>query len=245
MVDSSSTFSSGDRESVNKETLTDSQKHFITFLVQNKVLLFGDFVTKSGRRTPFFLNFGLVFEGRQIQELGKLYANWIIQEFGRQSFVIFGPAYKGIPLAVATVMGLADLGCPASYFFNRKEAKTHGETGMYVGKMPSAGDVVIIVDDVVTAGLTLREIVPQVIKLADDATFAGVVVGVDRNERGQIAAARIEAEKAFNTRIRPIVSMREVIDYLSKPNASGRQLSDDEVSACRGYMTEFGVGEEG
>jgi orotate phosphoribosyltransferase len=221
--------------------LNDAQRQFITFLVRNKVLLFGDFVTKSGRQSPFFLNFGQVFEGEQVQTLGTLYAKWIVQEFGRQSFVIFGPAYKGIPLAVATTIALAEMGCQASYLFNRKEAKQHGETGTDVGKMPSAGDVVIIVDDVVTAGLTLKEIIPRVKELSTDANFEGVVVGVDRNERGVASSARLEAEREFNTHVRPIVSIIQIIEYLSNPNPSGKVLSDGELKACRSYLNKFGA----
>lgn len=224
--------------------LDEGQERFITFLVQNQVLQFGDFVTKSGRHTPFFLNFGQVSEGEQIKSLGSLYADRIVRECGRGPFVVFGPAYKGIPLAVATVIGLSELGCEARFLFNRKEVKAHGETGMYVGKMPSKGDTVVVVDDVVTAGTTLREITPLVKELCTDATFAGVVVGVDRNERGIVSSARAEAEEAFGTRVRPIVSMRQVISFLSNPNPSSKVLSDNELEACHRYISLYGS-EEG
>lgn len=220
--------------------LDEGQKRFITFLIQNHVLQFGEFVTKSGRHTPFFLNFGQVCEGEEIKNLGSLYADRIVRECGKGPFVIFGPAYKGIPLAVATVIGLSELGYEARYLFNRKEVKAHGETGIYVGKMPAKGETVVVVDDVVTAGTTLREIIPQVKELCTEATFVGVVVGVDRNERGIVASARVEAEEAFGTRVKPIVSMRQVISFLSNPNSSSKVLSDDELAACHRYLSLYG-----
>jgi orotate phosphoribosyltransferase len=222
-------------------TLDDGQKRFVTFLIQNQVLQFGEFVTKSGRHTPFFLNFGQVCEGGQVKTLGALYADRIVRECGTGPFVIFGPAYKGIPLGVATAIGLCELGYEARYLFNRKEAKAHGETGRYVGKMPAKGETVVVVDDVVTAGTTLREIIPEVKGLCTDATFAGVVVGVDRNERGIVSSARVEAEEAFGTRVRPIVSMKQVIAFLSNPNPSSKVLSDGELEACHRYVSLYGA----
>lgn len=224
--------------------LDEGQKRFVAFLIHNQVLQFGEFVTKSGRHTPFFLNFGQVYEGHQVKALGALYAERIIKECGRGPLVIFGPAYKGIPLAVATVIGLSELGCEARYLFNRKEVKAHGETGMYVGKMPAKGETVVIVDDVVTAGTTLREIIPRVKQLCAEATFAGVVVGVDRNERGIVSSARVEAEEAFGIGVKPIVSMRQVISFLSNPNPSSKVLSDGELEACHRYLSLYGS-EEG
>lgn len=220
--------------------LDKGQERFVTFLIQNRVLQFGEFVTKSGRHTPFFLNFGQVCEGEQVKTLGALYADRIVSEYGRGPFVIFGPAYKGIPLSVATVVGLSALGCDAHYLFNRKEVKAHGETGAYVGKMPTKGDTVVVVDDVVTAGMTLREVIPQVKDLSVGATFAGVIVGVDRNERGMVSSARAEAEEAFHTRVRAIVSMRQVISFLSNPNPSSKVLSDGELEACHRYLSLYG-----
>jgi orotate phosphoribosyltransferase len=221
--------------------ITDNQKEFVSFLVHNRVLLFGEFVTKSGRHSPFFLNFGQICEGEAVKRLGILYARWIIELFGRRRFVIFGPAYKGIPLAVATVVGLAELGYEARYLFNRKEKKAHGDGGLYVGKLPESGETVVLVDDVVTAGTTLREMLPAVMQLCAQATFGGVVVGVDRNERGESLSARAEAEQAFGTRVMPLVSMRQIVDYLSNSNSSGKVLSNSERDGCLQYLLEYGA----
>jgi orotate phosphoribosyltransferase len=156
---------------------------FIEFMVRSNVLTFGDFVAKSGRRTPYFVNTGRYRTGAQLERLASAYADAIERHLGGDFDVLFGPAYKGIPLAVATSMELARRGRNVGFAFNRKEAKDHGEGGTLVGWELSAGQRVLIVEDVTTAGTSIRETVP-ILRAAADVVLAGLVVAVDRMERG-------------------------------------------------------------
>ncbi len=211
--------------------MDDYKAAFIDFMIEAEVLTFGDFVTKSGRPTPYFVQTGKYRSGDQIRRLGEFYADAIEANFGEFN-VLFGPAYKGIPLAVATASALAARGTDVGFMFNRKEAKDHGEGGVLVGHEPQAGDRVLIIEDVTTAGTSIRETVP-VLRAAADIELAGLIVSVDRMERGtgdMAALAQVGEEFAMPTHA--IVTVREIIEYAN--------LSDETVEKMNAYLTEFG-----
>lgn len=222
--------------------MTTSQAgNVIDFLVKSKALLFGDFTLKSGRKAPYFINTGKFDDGESISKLGELYAGHMINAGLSDIDVIFGPAYKGVPLCVATSAAMANqYGKKVAFSFNRKEAKTHGDKGMFVGRNLEKGMRVVVVEDVVTAGTTLREIVPL---LRNDigVDLKAVVVLVDRCERGQgkISAVQ-EVEKEFDIKVSPLVTIHQIVEYLSKPNSSGFEIDSTLMSRIRSYLLEFG-----
>ena len=191
------------------------KKDFIEFMLSCGVLRFGDFVTKSGRKTPFFINTGFYRTGGQMAKLGEFYAKAIQDNFGLDFDVLFGPAYKGIPLSVAATMEISRLyGRDIRYCSNRKEIKDHGEKGILLGSPISAGDKVVIIEDVTTAGTSIRETVP-IIKAQGTDDIMGLVVSVDRMERGTgDVSALTEIEKGFGIRTCSIVSRKDVIECL-------------------------------
>jgi orotate phosphoribosyltransferase len=205
---------------------------FIEFMVRSNVLTFGDFTTKSGRRTPYFINTGNYRTGGQIAELGKYYAAAIAERFGDRFDVLFGPAYKGIPLAVISAAQLyAQHGIDRAFCFNRKEAKDHGEGGLLVGQQLRDGDRVLVVEDVTTAGTSLRETIP-LLRAAAKVTIAGLVVSVDRMERGTgDQSALVEVQEAFGFPAHPIVTLRDVVDHLHGRAVDGRVVIDDAMKA--------------
>ena len=161
------------------------KQEFIEFMIDCEVLKFGDFVTKSGRNTPFFVNTGFYRTGAQLRKLGEYYAKAIESKFGFDFDVLFGPAYKGIPLTVATTMAISQFyDKDIKYCSNRKEVKDHGDKGILLGSPIADGDKVVIIEDVTTAGTSIQETLP-IIKAQGDVTVAGLVVSVDRMERGQ------------------------------------------------------------
>ena len=161
------------------------KKEFIEFMIDCEVLKFGDFVTKSGRNTPFFVNTGFYRTGAQLRKLGEYYANAIHAKFGTDFDVLFGPAYKGIPLTVATSMALSEMyGADIRYCSNRKEVKDHGDKGILLGSPIQDGDRVVIIEDVTTAGTSIQETLP-IIQAQGKVNVLGLVVSVDRMERGQ------------------------------------------------------------
>ncbi|MEY4103888.1 MAG: Orotate phosphoribosyltransferase, partial [Planctomycetota bacterium] len=162
--------------------MNDAQRRFVDFMLRVGVLTFGDFTTKSGRKTPYFVNTGRYRSGSQLVELGRAYADAIERSFPGGFDCLFGPAYKGIPLVVAISMAFAERGREVEFCFNRKEAKDHGEGGVLVGRPLKDGDRVLIVEDVTTAGTSIRETVP-LLRAAADIRLAGLVVSVDRQER--------------------------------------------------------------
>ncbi len=219
------------------------KQQFIEFMVRCDVLTFGDFVTKSGRRTPFFVNTGRYSKGSQLQRLGQFYAAAIVDQGPADIDVLFGPAYKGIPLVVTTAMALAtDHQRDVSFCFNRKEAKDHGEGGVLVGHTPTAGERVLIVEDVTTAGTSVRETVP-VLKAAADVTMAGLIVSVDRQERGlgeHSALTELASEYAMQTFA--IVTLEEVIEYLRGRTVDDRVVLTDAIhGAMLDYRAEYGA----
>ena len=209
-------------------------REFVEFLLSTGVLAFGDFQTKSGRRTPYFLDFARLSRGSEVQLLGSFYARAIRARLGDSFEVLFGPAYKGIPLVVSTAMALfAEHGRDVSYCFNRKEAKDHGEGGRLVGHRLVDGDRVVIVEDVTTAGTSIRETVP-LLRAAARVELAGLVVAVDRQERGnaeQSALSELGAE--FGVPCFAIATIDEIVAALT---GAGRARLDDEL---RGRIREY------
>jgi orotate phosphoribosyltransferase len=218
------------------------KQDFITFMVRSQVLTFGDFVTKSGRKTPFFINTGNYKTGEQIAQLGDFYAQAILSNIGKDFDVLFGPAYKGIPLAVAATIALATRhGLSIPYCFNRKEAKDHGEGGTLIGHKMTAGDRVVIIDDVATAGTSARESIAM-LKAIAAVSFSALVVSVDRMERGAgEKSALAEIRDSFGMKTFAIVTLQEIIDFLHNKNIDGRVVLDDAIkSKIEEYRKEYG-----
>lgn len=219
------------------------KQEFIEFMVRCDVLTFGDFVTKSGRRTPFFVNTGRYRTGRQLQTLGRFYAQAIVDQLGDGVDVLFGPAYKGIPLVATTAVALAaEHDRDVAWCFNRKEAKDHGEGGVLVGHAPADGERVLIVEDVTTAGTSVRETVP-ILRAAADVSLAGLVVSVDRQERGRgerSALSELREEYAMPTFA--IVTVDEVMEHLRGREVDGRVVLDEPLhEAMSAYRAEYGA----
>lgn len=216
------------------------QKEFINFMVSSGGLQFGEFTTKSGRQTPYFINTGRFDHGATITMLGRYYAMHVINQRFEGIDVIFGPAYKGVPLAVACTSSLfTDYNKNVGFAFNRKESKEHGEKGAIIGRLEK-GDSVLIVEDVVTAGTTLREIIP-VLK-AFDVEIAGVIVSVDRCERGTSdTSAIVELSKSLEVKISPIVTIYDIIAYLSQENSSGIRLTPELQEKIQAYLKLYGA----
>ena len=219
------------------------KKDFIDFMLACGVLRFGDFVTKSGRKTPFFINTGFYRTGGQMAKLGEFYAKAIRDNFGLDFDVLFGPAYKGIPLTVAATMEISRLyGRDIRYCSNRKEIKDHGEKGILLGSPISAGDKVVIIEDVTTAGTSIRETVP-IIKAQGTDDILGLVVSVDRMERGtgEVSALQ-EIENEFGIRTCSIVSMKDVIECLYNREYEGKVIIDDALmERIDAYYEQYGV----
>lgn len=209
------------------------QRDFIRFAIDRGVLRFGEFTLKSGRTSPYFFNAGLFNSGSALAQLGRFYAAAVV-ESGISFDVLFGPAYKGIPLAASTAVALAehhDLDLP--WCFNRKEAKAHGEGGSLVGA-PLTGNVLII-DDVITAGTAIREVM-QIIQ-AQGATAAGVLIALNRQERGNGGLSAIqEVERDFGIPVVSIVSLNQVLEFL----ADDPQLKQ-HLPAVEAYRTQYGI----
>ena len=210
------------------------QRDFIRFAIDRGVLRFGEFTLKSGRTSPYFFNAGLFNSGSALAQLGRFYAAAIV-ESGISFDVLFGPAYKGIPLAAATAVALAEHhGRDLPWCFNRKEAKAHGEGGSLVGA-PLAGDVLTI-DDVITAGTAIREVM-QIIASQDGAKAAGVLIALNRQERGNGELSAIqEVERDFGIPVVSIVSLNQVLQFLE----DDPQLKQ-HLPAVRAYREQFGV----
>lgn len=202
---------------------------FVEFLVDSGVLTFGDFTTKSGRSTPYFLDFGKLGTARGVDTIGRAYAEVVATTFGDVD-VLFGPAYKGIPLVVATAVALQrDRGIDIGWCFDRKEIKDHGEGGALVGQVPTDGDRVVIIEDVTTAGTSIRDTVP-VLCAAADVELAGLVISVDRGETGtrDDMTALEELAEEFDMPTVAITHIDEIIEVLAQP---GRNVLDDRDRA--------------
>ncbi len=209
------------------------QRQFIEFAINKQVLKFGEFTLKSGRKSPYFFNAGLFNTGKDLALLGRFYAQALVDS-GIDFDLVFGPAYKGIPIATTTVVALADHHQrDVPYCFNRKEAKDHGEGGTLVGS-PLAGKV-MLVDDVITAGTAIRE--SMEIIAAHQATLAGVLISLDRQERGRGAISAIqEVERDYHCQVISIITLKELISYLEEKPEMAQHLA-----AVRAYRTEYGI----
>ncbi|MBQ4482979.1 MAG: orotate phosphoribosyltransferase [Lachnospiraceae bacterium] len=219
------------------------KEEFIEFMLECKVLKFGDFTTKSGRKTPFFVNTGFYRTGGQLRQLGKYYARAIAEAFGTDFDVLFGPAYKGIPLSVATAMALSeDHGAEIRYCSNRKEVKDHGDKGILLGGPIEDGDRVVIIEDVTTAGTSIKETLP-ILKAQGDVTVAGMCVSVDRQERGESEKSALkDISDTYGFKTHAIVTMQEVIEYLTSHEVGGTYVIDDKIKAAiDAYYQQYGA----
>jgi orotate phosphoribosyltransferase len=230
------------REEIAMGAVSRQTADVIDFLVSSGALKFGEFTLKSGRKAPYFINTGSFDDGAKITKLSSFYARHIVSLGLGNVDALFGPAYKGISLCVSTAMSLArDFDIPMPFCFNRKEAKTRGEGGEFVGKPLTPGMRVLLVEDVVTAGTTLHEMVP-VLRERAGVTVAGVVILVDRDEKGgsDISAVK-EAERDLKIAVHPIVNINQIIQYLSEPNSSGFQIDTALKERIVAYRKEFGA----
>jgi orotate phosphoribosyltransferase len=217
------------------------KREFIEFMVRTGVLTFGDFVLKSGRRSPYFVNTGRYRTGAQLERLAGYYATALERELGDSFDVLFGPAYKGIPLAVSIATALARRGRDVAFCFDRKEAKDHGEGGRLIGHPLADGDRVVIVEDVTTAGTSIRETVP-LLRATAEVRLAGLIVSVDRRERGtgeQTALAEIRTR--YGMPAFAIVTIEEVMEHLLDREVDGGVPLDAAVHARMvAYLAEHG-----
>ena len=216
--------------------MTYKQK-FIRFMVQNEVLCFGDFMLKSGRKAPYFINAGKYRTGSQIAELGEYYAACYL-EHGVVADTLVGPAYKGIPLAVSTAVALAkNHGVDVGFCFDRKEVKDHGEGGMFVGQALRGGDKVAIIEDVMTSGKALREILPK-LKQEADVRIEAMIISVDGQEKGTGEKSAVqEAYDEFGVKVYSIVTMQDIIDAIEDGTIEGREY----LQAMKDYRKTYGA----
>ena len=218
--------------------LTPAKKEFIEFMMSADVLRFGQFVTKGGRHTPYFVNTGNYRTGGQIAKLGDFYAALVKEACGDDFDAMFGPAYKGIPLVTAAAGALArDFGIDKPYFFNRKEAKDHGEGGSIVGYKPKDGDRVTIIEDVITAGTAVRETMP-VLKGCGDVKVNDMFISVNRCEVGQTPGktAIMEVQEEFGIKVHALVTVQDIYEYLKEQGTYG-----DVLPAMEKYMADYCV----
>ncbi len=219
------------------------KREFIEFMIDCQVLKFGDFVTKSGRKTPFFVNTGFYRTGAQLRKLGTYYAKAIYEKFGLDFDVLFGPAYKGIPLTVAATIAISEqYEKEIRYCSNRKEVKDHGDTGILLGSPIQDKDRVVIIEDVTTAGTSIKETLP-IIKAQGEVHPVGLVVSVDRMERGQgEKSALAEIEELYGLQTTAIVTMEEVVEHLYQRPYNGKVIIDDALKAAiDAYYKQYGV----
>ena len=219
-------------------------QEFIEFMVACRVLKFGDFTLKSGRKSPFFMNAGAYVTGSQLMKLGEYYAKAIHEHYGDDFDVLFGPAYKGIPLSVATSIAYAKLfGKEIRYCSNRKEIKDHGDTGITLGSKLADGDRVVIIEDVTTSGKSIEETFP-IIKAQADVKVIGLMVSLDRMEVGLGGSKKAldEIKDTYGFDANAIVTMQEVIDYLYNKEVEGQVLIDDAMKASIDeYYKKYGA----
>ncbi len=219
------------------------KQEFIEFMVDSCVLKFGDFTLKSGRRSPFFMNAGGYVTGSQLRRLGEYYARAIHDNYGLDFDVLFGPAYKGIPLAVATTMALSELyGREIRYCSNRKEVKDHGDTGILLGSSLKAGDRVVIIEDVTTSGKSIEETFP-ILRAQADVEIRGLIVSLNRMEKGKTDKSALEEiREKYGFEANAIVSMAEVVEYLYNREYKGNIYINDELKAAiDAYYKQYGA----
>lgn len=219
------------------------KKEFIEFMVESQVLKFGEFTLKSGRKSPFFMNAGGYVTGMQLRRLGEYYAKAIHDTYGLDFDVLFGPAYKGIPLSVAATIAFSELyGKEIRYCSNRKEVKDHGDTGILLGSKLKDGDRVVIIEDVTTSGKSIEETFP-IIRTQADVEIKGLMVSLNRMEKGQgNKSALEEIKEKYGFDANAIVNMQEVVEYLYNKPCQGKIYIDDGVKAALdAYYEQYGV----
>ncbi len=223
--------------------MEDYKKQFIEFMVDSQVLKFGEFTLKSGRKSPFFMNAGGYVTGSQLRRLGEYYAKAIHDHYGLDFDVLFGPAYKGIPLSVVTTMAISELyGKDIRYCSNRKEVKDHGDTGILLGSKLKDGDRVVIIEDVTTSGKSIEETYP-IIKAQADVEIKGLMVSLNRMERGQSEkSALMEIKEKYGFDANAIVNMKEVVEYLYNKPYKGQVYIDDTIKGLIDvYYEQYGA----
>ena len=212
------------------------KREFIKFLEGAGVLKFGDFTAKSGRKIPYFINAGEIKTGDQIAKLGEFYAKSYMDKIGNERAVLYGPAYKGISIAVAASIGLSKVGLDVPFFFNRKEAKDHGEGGVFVGYLPKEGESIVIVEDVITAGTAIRESM-AILSGIKGASVKATFVMVDRKEKGQgEKSAMAEVGEEFGFPVYSVVDVYDIIEYLEED-----EKNRENVARIRKYLEVYGA----
>lgn len=212
------------------------KREFIQFLQNAGVLKFGDFTAKSGRKIPYFINAGMIKTGDEIAKLGEFYAKAYFEKVGNKRTVLYGPAYKGISIAVSVAVALSKNGLDVPFFFNRKEAKDHGEGGVFVGYVPQAGEEVVIVEDVITAGTAIRESM-AILSGLENVKVAATFVMVDRKEKGKTElSAMAEVEQEFGFPVYSVVDVYDIIEYLEEDPANA-----ENVARIRNYLAVNGA----
>lgn len=214
------------------------KREFIRFLENAGVLKFGDFTAKSGRKIPYFINAGDIKTGDQIRRLGEFYAKSYFEKIGNRRTVLYGPAYKGIPIAVSVASALSADGLDVPFFFNRKEEKDHGEGGVFVGYVPKAGEEVVIVEDVITAGTAIRESMANLGSL-EGVKISAVFVMVDRKEKGRgEKSAMAELEEEYGFPVYSVADVYDIIEYLEE-----KPENAENVARIRKYLEVNGAAE--
>lgn len=212
------------------------KREFIQFLQNAGVLKFGDFTAKSGRKIPYFINAGMIKTGEEIAKLGEFYAKAYFEKLGQKKAVLYGPAYKGISIALSAAVALSKSGLNVPFFFNRKEVKDHGEGGVFVGYVPQAGEEVVIVEDVITAGTAIRESM-AILGNLEGVKVAATFVMVDRKEKGQgEKGAMTEIEEAFGFPVYSVVDVYDIIEYLEEDPQNA-----ENVARIKNYLSVNGA----
>lgn len=212
------------------------KREFIDFLKSANVLKFGDFTAKSGRKIPYFINAGEIKTGEQIAKLGEFYAKAYFEKVGNKPSVLYGPAYKGISIAVSAAVALSKNGLNVPFFFNRKEAKDHGEGGVFVGYVPQAGEEVVIVEDVITAGTAIRESM-SILSGLENVKVIATFVMVDRKEKGKTdKSAMAEVEDEFGFPVYSVVDVYDIIEYLEEDATNA-----ENVERIKNYLAVNGA----
>ena len=212
------------------------KREFIEFLQGAGVLKFGDFTAKSGRKIPYFVNAGMIKTGDQISKMGEFYAKAYFDKLGKKPTVLYGPAYKGIPLSISAAVALSKNGLDVPFFFNRKEVKDHGEGGTFVGYVPTAGEEIVIIEDVITAGTAIRESM-EILKHVEGTKVVATFIMVDRKEKGQTEkGAMQEIEEQFGFPVYSVVDVYDIIEYLSEDPAN-----EENVTRIKNYLAVNGA----
>ena len=212
------------------------KRQFIKFLEDAGVLKFGDFTAKSGRKIPYFINAGEIKTGEQISRLGEFYAKAYFDKVGNKRAVLYGPAYKGIPIAVSVAVALAKNGLDVPFFFNRKEEKDHGEGGVFVGYKPQPGEEIVIVEDVVTAGTAIRESM-AILSSLEDVKVSATFVMVDRKEKGKTDKSAIaEVGEEYGFPVYSVVDVYDIIEYLEEDEKNA-----ENVQRIKNYLAINGA----